>query len=214
MSRITVFLVDDHELVRRGVAEILGREPDIEVVGEAGTAADAISGIEAIRPDVVVLDVQLPDGNGIDVCRFVSRAVPGTRCLILTSHDEAAALYGAVLAGAAGYVIKNIYGSQLVESVRAVGYGRSLIDATVKRQAQAELRSQVVGDPRLRGLTPRQREVLALISEGLTNRQIGQRMGLAEKTIKNYVSGILSELGLERRAQAVVAGLDRQRAER
>jgi DNA-binding NarL/FixJ family response regulator len=209
---VRIFLVDDHEMVRRGVADTLERESGFEIVGEAANAAQARSRIPAVRPDVVVLDVQLPDGSGIDVCRFLREVVPTTRCLIFTSHNETTALHAAVLAGAAGYAIKDIYGGKLVESVRAVGAGRSLIDPSTRQRAQAELLAASPVDPALGRLTTRQREVLWLIAEGLSNRQIGTQMGLAEKTIKNYVSDILSELGLERRTQAALVGLDSRRA--
>jgi two-component system response regulator DevR len=205
---IRVFLVDDHEIVRRGVAELLGAQPDIEIVGEASTAAQARARIPAVRPDVAVLDVRLPDGSGIDVCRTLSTTMPDTRCLILTAYDDDQALYAAVIAGAAGYVLKDVRGTGLIDSIRQVAAGRSLLDPALKARAQASMRDENAVDPRLQSLSLRERQVLALIADGLTNRQIGDSMALAEKTVKNYVSTLLSKLGLQRRTQAVVFELD------
>jgi two-component system response regulator DevR len=205
---IRVFLVDDHELVRRGITALLNAEPDIEVVGEAGTAAQARSRIRATRPDVAVLDVRLPDGSGIDVCRAVRSEHPETKCLILTGYDDDEAIYAAVLAGASGYVIKDIRGSGLVTSVRTVAGGRSLLDPALTRKVVDRIAESHRGDPRLESLTSRERDILPLIAEGLTNREIGVRLALAEKTVKNYISGLLSKLGLERRTQAAVMHLE------
>lgn len=205
-----VFLVDDHEIVRRGVAELLEREPDLVVVGEAGTVAQALPRIEATSPDVAILDMRLPDGDGIDLCRDIRSRHPEIACLILTAHDDDAAAMSAVLAGAAGYVLKNVRGSTIVQDVRAVATGKSLIDpklaARVSKQAQREDHD----DPRYSALNLRERQVLALIADGLTNRQIGEHLGLAEKTVKNYVSGLLSKLGFERRTQAAIFQMERR----
>jgi len=205
---IRVFLVDDHELVRRGITALLNAEDDIDVVGEAATAAQARSRIRATRPDVAVLDVRLPDGSGIDVCRDLRSENPDIRCLILTGYDDDEAIYAAVLAGAAGYVIKDIRGSGLVDSVRKVAAGLSLLDPALNRRVVERIADSHNTDPRLESLTAREREVLPLIAEGLTNREIGLRLGLAEKTVKNYISGLLSKLGLQRRTQAAVLHLE------
>ncbi len=207
---IRVFLLDDHELVRRGIGALLNAEDDMEVVGEASTAAQARGRIRATRPDVAVLDVRLPDGNGIDVCRDIRSALPETRCLMLTGYDDDDAIYAAVLAGAAGYVIKDIRGSTLVESVRAVAAGRSLLDPALNRRVVERIKERHDTDPRLDSLTMRERQILPLVAEGLTNREIGDRLGLAEKTVKNYLSGLLSKLGLQRRTQAAVLHLESQ----
>lgn len=201
---IRVFLVDDHEVVRRGLAELLGAQPGIEIVGEAGTAAQARGRISATRPDVAVLDVRLPDGSGIDLCRSIQASQPETRCLILTAYDDDQALYAAVIAGAAGYVLKDVRGAHLVESIRAVAAGRSLLDPALRKRALDSMKVESATDPRLEALSLRERQVLALIADGLTNREIGESMSLAEKTVKNYVSALLSKLGLQRRTQAVL----------
>jgi len=203
-GRIRVFLLDDHELVRRGLRDLLGDEPDIEVVGEAGTAAGAEQAILELRPDVAVLDARLPDGSGIEVCRQVRSRDPGIACLILTSYDEDEALFTAIMAGAAGYVLKEIRGTALVDGVRRVAAGQSLLDPAVTPRVLVRLRKGGGQDERLAGLTDQERRILALIAEGLTNRQIAGRMYLAEKTVKNYVSSLLSKLGLESRTQAAV----------
>lgn len=205
---IRVFLLDDHELVRRGISALLGAEIDIEVVGEASTAAQAIGRIRATTPDVAVLDVRLPDGSGIDVCRDIRSSLPGTRCLMLTGYDDDEAIYAAVLAGASGYVIKDIRGSGLVDSVRAVAAGRSLLDPALNQRVVERINENHEADPRLQSLTTRERQILPLIAEGLTNREIGERLNLAEKTVKNYISGLLSTLGLQRRTQAAVLHLE------
>jgi two-component system, NarL family, response regulator DevR len=205
---IRVFLVDDHELVRRGITALLNAESDIEVIGEAATAAQALSRIRATRPDVAVLDVRLPDGSGIDVCRQVRSENPEVKCLILTGYDDDEAIYAAVLAGAAGYVIKDARASGLPDSLRAVAAGKSLIDPSLSRRVVQRINDTHLSDPRLESLSAREREILPLIAEGLTNREIGERLALAEKTVKNYISGLLSKLGLQRRTQAAVLLLE------
>lgn len=208
MSPIRVFLVDDHEVVRRGIADLLGAQPDIEIVGEAGTASAARARIAATKPDVAVLDVRLPDGSGIDVCRAVVAGGTETKCIILTAYDDDQALYAAVIAGAAGYVLKDVRGANLVESIRKVASGKSLLDPTLRQRALESMKKVSTADPRLETLSLRERQVLALIADGLTNRQIGEAMSLAEKTVKNYVSALLAKLGLERRTQAVALQID------
>ncbi|SDI87973.1 two component transcriptional regulator, LuxR family [Frankineae bacterium MT45] len=205
---IRVFLLDDHEIVRRGIAEMLSYEPGIEIVGDAGTAEQALLRIKALRPDVAILDARLPDGSGIDVCREIRSSVPETNCLILTSYDDDDALFSAVLAGAAAYVLKEVRGSNLVHTVREVATGRSLIDPEVSERVLARVRDGAATDPRLAGLSEREREILTLITDGLTNRQIGDRLFLAEKTVKNYVSGLLAKLGMQRRTQVAVFGAE------
>jgi len=201
---IRVFLLDDHEIVRRGLKELLESEGDIEVVGESGLAQEAIRRIPALRPDVAVLDGRLPDGSGIDVCREVRSAHPEIAALILTSYDDDEALFSAIMAGAAGYVLKQVRGNDLIETVRRVAAGQSMLDPAVTQQVLDRLRQGPVEDPALAPLTPQERKILGLIGEGMTNRQIAEAMFLAEKTIKNYVSALLSKLGLERRTQAAV----------
>jgi len=208
---IRVFLLDDHELVRRGIAELLSSAPDIEVVGEAGTAAEAMRRIPATRPDVAVLDARLPDGSGIDVCRDIRSSSPEVRCLILTSYDDNDALFAAVMAGASGYLLKEIRGSSLVDGIRQVGQGKSLLDPAVTERLLTRLREGTPKDERVESLTDREREILNLIADGLTNRQIGERLFLAEKTVKNYVSGLLAKLGMSRRTQAAVFGAEIRR---
>lgn len=205
---IRVFLLDDHEIVRRGVQEILESEPDIVVVGEASTAAEALARVPTLRPDVAVLDVRLPDGDGVSVCRELRSQLPGLACLMLTSFADDEALRDAVMAGASGYVLKQIRGSGLTGAVRTVATGRSLIDAATVAQVMRRLQSDAASQDRLVGLTAREREILTLIGEGLTNRQIGERIFLAEKTVKNYVSNLLAKLGMERRTQAAVLAAD------
>ncbi|UQS24596.1 response regulator transcription factor [Amycolatopsis thermalba] len=200
---ITVFLVDDHEVVRRGVADLLEADRELRVVGEASTAAQAMARIPALRPDVAVLDVRLPDGNGIELCRELRSRFPELNVLILTSYTDEEAMLNAILAGAGGYVIKDIQGLQLVSAVRAVGTGRSLLDTRAASTLMAKLRADARDGPAA-GLTERERTLLDLIGEGLTNAQIAQRMFLAEKTVKNYVSRLLAKLGLQRRTQAAV----------
>ncbi|MFJ6700150.1 response regulator [Streptomyces sp. NPDC091272] len=212
---IRVFLLDDHEVVRRGVRDLLGDEPDITVVGEAGTAEQALTRVAALRPDVAVLDVRLPDGNGVDVCRELRSRMPEIACLMLTSFDEEEALLDAVMAGASGYVLKLIQGGDLVAAVRTVGSGRSMLDPTAAARLMSRLRWGDREEPEtdaLHGLTDRERDVLALIGEGLTNREIGSRLYLAEKTIKNHISRLLAKLGVERRVQAAVIAAQVPRA--
>jgi two-component system response regulator DevR len=209
VAPITVFLLDDHEVVRRGIADILTAQPDITVVGEAGTAAAALDRIPAARPQVAILDAQLPDGNGIDVCRDIRSAHPEIRCLILTSYDDNDAIFAAVMAGASGYLLKQVRGAAIVDAIRQVAAGRSLLDPSVTERLLNRLREPpVVPDSRLESLTDREREVLDLIAEGLTNRQIGERLFLAEKTVKNYVSGVLAKLGMRSRTQAALYGAE------
>ena len=201
---IRVFLVDDHEIVRRGIADLIRAEPDLEVIGEASTVRQATGRIEATSPDVAVLDVRLPDGSGIDLCRDIRSRLPSVACLILTGYDDDDAVSASVLAGASGYVLKTVGGSNLIEAIRAVAAGRSLISAAITHHAAAKIRRRADDDdPRLGSLGLRERQILRLIADGLTNRQIGERLGIAEKTVKNYVSSLLSKLGLERRTQAV-----------
>jgi DNA-binding NarL/FixJ family response regulator len=202
---VRVYLLDDHEVVRRGLRELLELESDIEVVGESGRAGEATRRIPALRPDVMVLDARLPDGSGIDVCRDVRSVDPSVAGLILTSYDDDEALRAAVLAGAAGYLLKDVRGTDLVASIRRVAAGESLLNADVVARLQADW-GHSVEDPRLAQLSPQERRILTHIAEGLTNRQIGETMSLAEKTVKNYVSGLLAKLGFERRTQAAVYG--------
>jgi two-component system, NarL family, response regulator DevR len=201
---IRVFLLDDHEVVRRGLRDLLEGEGDIEIVGESGTAREATARIPALRPDVAVLDARLPDGSGIDVCRDIRSTDPSIKALILTSYDDDEALFAAIMAGAAGYVLKQIGAGDLVDSVRRVAAGQSLIDPQLMARVLERVRSGPPEHEELAGLTDQERKILALIAEGMTNRQIGERLFLAEKTVKNYVSSILSKLGLERRTQAAV----------
>jgi DNA-binding NarL/FixJ family response regulator len=200
-SKINVFLLDDHEIVRRGVKELLEAEPDITVVGEAGSAASALARIPALKPDVAVLDVRLPDGDGVSVCREIRSHMPEVACLMLTSFSDDEALFDAIMAGAAGYVLKQIRGTDLVGAVRTVASGESMLDSEAASRVMARMRQPSQSDPLAR-LTPQERRILELIGEGLTNRQIGERMYLAEKTVKNYVSGLFAKLGMERRTQA------------
>ena len=199
---IRVFLLDDHEIVRRGLADLIGLESDLEVVGEAGTATDALSRIPATRPDVAVLDVRLSDGTGVEVCREIRDTQPEVRCLMLTSYADDEALFDAIMAGASGYVLKEIRGTDLVEAIRQVAAGRSLLDPVATQRVLERLRRGEEHDERLDALTDQERRILDLIGEGLTNRQIGDRLHLAEKTIKNYVSSLLAKMGMERRTQA------------
>jgi DNA-binding NarL/FixJ family response regulator len=199
---VTVFLLDDHEIVRRGVRDMLEAEGDIKVIGEAGTASSALARIPALRPQVAVLDVRLPDGDGVSVCREIRSRMPDVACLMLTSFGDEDALLDAIMAGAAGYVLKQIRGSDLVGAVRTVATGQSMLDPRAASQLMARLRGQSAKQDPLAGLTPQERRILELIGEGLTNRQIGERMFLAEKTVKNYISGLFAKLGMERRTQA------------
>jgi two-component system response regulator DevR len=201
---VRVFLLDDHEIVRRGVRELLELEEDFEVVGEAGTAEDALARIAASVPDVAIIDMRLPDGNGVEVCREVRSRNPEIQCVVLTSFADDEALFDSIMAGAAGYLLKQIKGNDLVDAVRRVAAGQSLLDPNVTARVLERLRTGPVQDERLSRLTDQERKILDLIAEGLTNRQIGERMFLAEKTVKNYVSNLLAKLGMERRTEAAV----------
>jgi two-component system, NarL family, response regulator DevR len=203
-STIKVFLLDDHEVVRRGVRDLLESDPGITVVGEASTAGEALARVPALMPDVAVLDVRLPDGDGVTVCRDLRSRLPELACLMLTSFADDEALYDAVLAGAAGYVLKQIRGSDLIGAVRTVAAGGSLLDPKATAAVMQRLRDQANRSDPLNGLTDQERNILALVGEGLTNRQIGERLFLAEKTVKNYVSSVLAKLGMERRTQVAV----------
>jgi two-component system response regulator DevR len=202
MPPVRVFLLDDHEIVRRGLRELLEAEEDLVVVGEAGTAEEALARAPGLRPDVAVLDVRLPDGDGVEVCREIRSRRPEIKCLMLTSFSDDEALFSAILAGAAGYVLKQIRGTDLVEAIRHVARGESLLDAAVTARVMERLRSPEPANPELESLTDQERRILDLIAEGLTNRQIGERMYLAEKTVKNYVSNVLMKLGMSRRSEA------------
>ncbi|WP_371498264.1 response regulator transcription factor [Kitasatospora sp. NBC_00374] len=202
-GQIRVFLLDDHEVVRRGVHDLLSMEGDIEVVGEAGTATEALARIPAVRPDVAVLDVRLPDGNGVEVCREVRSLDPAIKCLMLTSFSDDEALFDAIMAGASGYVLKAIRGTDLLAAVRDVAAGKSLLDPVATGRVLERLREGgAKEDERLAQLTKQERRILDLIGEGMTNRQIGNELHLAEKTVKNYVSSLLAKMGMERRTQA------------
>ena len=202
MPATRVFLLDDHEIVRRGLRELLEAEEDLVVVGEAGTAAEALERIPATNPDVAVLDVRLPDGDGVEVCREIRSSHPQINCLMLTSFADDEALFSAILAGASGYVLKQVRGLDLVDAIRRVASGQSLLDPTVTARVLQRLRAPQAVDEGIASLTPQERHILDLIAEGLTNRQIGERMFLAEKTIKNYVSNVLMKLGMSRRSEA------------
>ncbi|MCX4092443.1 response regulator [Nocardia sp. alder85J] len=201
---IKVFLVDDHEIVRRGLVDLLSNDPELTVIGEAGDVAGALARIPALRPDVAVLDVRLPDGNGIELCRDLLSKLDDLRCLILTSFTDEQAMMDAILAGASGYVVKDIKGMELAAAVKAVGSGRSLLDNRAAAALMDRLRRSTQPDGPLAGLTDQERKLLDLLGDGLTNRQIAERMFLAEKTVKNYVSRLLAKLGMERRTQAAV----------
>ncbi|MFF3567736.1 response regulator [Nocardia jiangxiensis] len=200
----TVFLVDDHEIVRRGLIDLLEQDPELSIVGEAGDVTHALARIPALRPDVAVLDMRLPDGNGIELCRELLSRVDGLHCLILTSFTDEQAMLDAILAGASGYVVKDIKGMELAAAIKTVGSGRSLLDNRAAAALMDKLRRNTRPDGPLADLTEKERTLLDLLGEGLTNRQIAQRMYLAEKTVKNYVSRLLSKLGMERRTQAAV----------
>ncbi|PPK61472.1 response regulator transcription factor [Actinokineospora auranticolor] len=202
---ISVFVLDDHEVVRRGLRQLLEVEPDIDVVGEAATAAQALARIPAVRPQVAILDVRLPDGEGVSVCRDVRSSVtPPPACLMLTSFSDDEALFGAIMAGAAGYMLKQVSGDDLVSAVRTLAEGGSLLDAGVTATVLDRLRAGRVEDPRYATLSPQERKILDLIAEGMTNRQIAGALYLAEKTVKNYVSTLLHKLGFDRRTEAAV----------
>jgi two-component system response regulator DevR len=199
---IRVFLLDDHEIVRRGVRDLLDTEPGITVIGEAGTATAALARIPALKPDVAVLDIRLPDGDGVTVCRDLRTTMPQLACLMLTSFSDDEALVDAIMAGAAGYVLKQIRGTDLVGAIRTIASGQSLLDPQAAATVMRRLRDQATATDPLAALTDQERRILALIGEGLTNRQIGDRLFLAEKTVKNYVSALFAKLGMQRRAQA------------
>lgn len=202
---IRVFLLDDHEVVRRGLQDLLEKEDDIVVVGEAATATDALARIPAVRPDVAVLDVRLPgEDNGVTVCRDIRSRMPELACLMLTSFDDDEALFDAIMAGAAGYVLKQIRGTDIVRAVRTVASGQSMLDAKTTAQVLERLRANTVRSDPLEGLSPQERTILELIGEGMTNRQIAGRVHLAEKTVKNYITSLLAKLGMQRRVQAAV----------
>jgi len=208
---IRVFILDDHELVRRGLIDLLTTTDDLIIVGEAATAGEALRRIPAAAPDVALLDARLPDGSGIDVCREIRSSHENVRCLILTSYDDDEALYAAVMAGASGYLLKQIGGNSLIDGIRQVAAGRSLLDPAVTQKLLDRLRHPVEPDPVAGSLTAREREILDLIADGCTNRQIGERLFIAEKTVKNYVSGLLTKLGMQRRTQAAVYGASLRR---
>jgi two-component system, NarL family, response regulator DevR len=201
---IRVYLLDDHEVVRHGLRDLLEREGDIEIVGESGSALDAEHRIPALRPHVAVLDARLPDGSGIDVCREIRSVDPTIQALILTSYEDDEALFAAIMAGAAGYVLKQIKGTDLVDAVRRVAAGQSLLDPAVTARVLDRIRHGPDQPDELKNLTDQERRILGLVAEGLTNREIAERMFLSEKTIKNYVSSLLAKLGMERRTQAAV----------
>lgn len=209
---VKVFLVDDHEVVRRGLVDLLGADPELDVVGEAGSVAEAMARVPAARPDVAVLDVRLPDGNGIELCRDLLSRMPDLRCLILTSYTSDEAMLDAILAGASGYVVKDIKGMELARAVKDVDAGRSLLDNRAAAALMAKLRGAAEKQDPLSGLTDQERTLLGLLSEGLTNKQIADRMFLAEKTVKNYVSRLLAKLGMERRTQAAVFATELKRS--
>lgn len=204
-----IFLVDDHEVVRRGVADLLEAQPDLTVIGEAATVREASARVAATLPDVVVLDVHLPDGSGIDLCRQIRQAHPRVQCLILSAFDDDDAVFAAVMGDAAGYLVKTLRTGEIVSAVRAVAEGRRLLKPSIVRHVTRSVDDADEEDPRFGALSLREKQILALIAEGLSNRQIGDRLGLAEKTVKNYVSSLLSKLGLERRTQAAVLQAER-----
>jgi two-component system response regulator DevR len=201
---IRVFLLDDHELVRQGIRRVLESSGEIEIVGEADTIAEGTAQIATLQPHVAVLDVRLPDGSGIEACRTIRSVDPTVKALILTSYDDDEALFAAIMAGAAGYVLKEIRGTDLVDAVRRVAAGHSLIDPAVTARLLERVRTGPLGGSELSMLTPQETRLLGYIAEGLTNREIAEQMSLAEKTVKNYVSSVLAKLGVGRRAQAAV----------
>jgi len=208
---IRVYLLDDHEIVRRGIRDLLEAEGDIVVVGESGLAQEAARRIPALRPDVAILDGRLPDGSGVDVCREVRSRSPQIAALILTSFDDDDALFSAIMAGAAGYLLKQVGGNALVDAVRRVAAGQSLLDPGVTAKVLERLRSGPREDPALAQLTTQERRILDLVGEGMTNRQIAETVHLAEKTVKNYVSSMLTKLGLQSRTQAAIFSTKHQR---
>jgi DNA-binding NarL/FixJ family response regulator len=208
---IRVFLLDDHEVVRRGIKELLEGEPDIVVVGESGLAAEAARRIPALRPDVAILDARLPDGSGIDVCREIRSRDPEVKALILTSYDDDDALFAAIMAGAAGYTLKQVRGNDLVDTVRRVAAGQSTLDPSVTAAVLDRVRNGPPVDKELERLTAQEQRILDLIGQGMTNRQIGEQLYLAEKTVKNYVSSMLAKLGLTSRTQAAIFATKHQK---
>jgi two-component system, NarL family, response regulator DevR len=210
---IRVYLLDDHEVVRRGLKDLLEAEDDIEVVGDAGSAGMGLAGIAATDPDVAVLDVRLPDGNGVEVCREVRARDPRVACLMLTSFGDDEALFDAIMAGAAGYLLKDVRGNDLVDAIRRVAAGDSLLDPTLTGKVLERLRKGDEEDPRLASLSEQERRILEFIAEGMTNRQIAAQMHLAEKTVKNYVSNLLAKLGMQRRTEAAVFYTQLERGE-
>lgn len=204
-GRVRVFLLDDHEVVRRGLRDLFESQSDIEVVGESGSAKDAEARIPALRPHVALLDGRLPDGSGVEVCRAIRSVDPSINAIILTSYDDDEALFAAIMAGASGYILKQIGGLDLVDVVRKVADGQSLLDPSVTQRVLERIRSGGSSEPaELQSLTPQERRILELVAQGMTNRQIGEQLFLAEKTVKNYVTSILSKLGMQRRTQAAV----------
>ena len=206
-QKLKVFLVDDHELVRRGFASLLRDSEEFDVIGEASTSQEALDGIAAGDPDVAVLDVRLPDGDGVALCREIRSRFPDVRCLILTAYEDDEALFAAIMAGASGYLLKNAGGEELVEAVRTIGVGGSMLDPAVTTQVLERLRKgpdEELEDERLTRLTPQERKILMLIADGLTNREIAQQIFLAEATVKNYVSSLLAKLGMHGRTQAAI----------
>jgi DNA-binding NarL/FixJ family response regulator len=201
---VGIFLVDDHEVVRQGVRAVIEAADGMHVVGEAGTIEQALQRIQAVRPDVAVLDVRMPDGSGVELCRDIRTSFPDIACLMLTSYSDDEALFEAIMAGAAGYVLKQVRGSELLEAIQRVARGEQLLDPALTGRVLERLRNPVLPDIRLESLTDQERKVLALIAEGMTNRQIGETLHLAEKTVKNYVSNLLSKLGMDRRTEAAV----------
>lgn len=211
---ITVFLVDDHEVLRRGVADLLAEDEELTVVGQASSVSEALARVPALRPDVVVLDVRLPDGNGVELCRELRSKLPELNCLMLTSYTDEQAMLDAILAGAGGYVIKDIKGMELVSAVRTVGAGKSLLDNRAAAALMGRLRASLEDEGPLAGLSDQERTLFELIGEGLTNRQIAKRMFLAEKTVKNYMSRLLTKLGMERRTQVAVLATELRERQR
>ena len=201
---VRVFLLDDHDIVRRGLSHLFEAQDDIEVVGEAGTAEEALSRIPPTRPDVALLDVRLSDGDGVEVCREICSRHPEIQCLMLTSFSDDEALFDAIMAGASGFILKQVKSEEIVQAVRFVANGQSLLDPAVTGRVLERLRKGPEEDERLATLSPQERNILELIADGLTNRQIASKINLAEKTVKNYVSNLLTKLGMERRTQAAV----------
>jgi DNA-binding NarL/FixJ family response regulator len=210
---VRVFLVDDHEVVRQGVRSLIDASGDLLVVGEADSVETGLARVLAVQPDVAILDVRLPDGNGVELCREIRSRLPHVSCLMLTSYSDDEALFEAIIAGASGYVLKHVRGGELIDAIRRVARGEHLLDPAVTGRVMKRLSSPSPDDARLASLTAREREVLDLIGQGLTNRQIGERMYLAEKTVKNYVSGLLAKMGMERRTEAAVFVARREAAQ-